>query len=216
MTELKRLDLKTSDGRPLVHKYYQHLEPAKGLLVTLPGNHYGVDGPLLYYASDLLRNRGWDTLAITYGFQSRGEEFSAGNIAEILLECGTAIQVSLKEKEYDLIGLIGKSLGALVIAQLCDSVDDLASAKAVYLTPPINTPFFGQLFLQTVQPAHIAIGTGDRFYTKEALVNLQSEREFSLTLIENADHSMNIRGDNEATFGGMKRVVREVVEFLDS
>jgi hypothetical protein len=216
MAELKRLDLKTSDGRPLVHKYYQHHEPAKGLLVTLPGNHYGVDGPLLYYASDLLRNRGWDTLAITYGFQSRGEEFSTGNIAEILLECETALQASLKEKEYGWVGLIGKSLGALVVAQLCESVDELASAKAVYLTPPINNPFFGQLFLQTSQLAHIAIGTGDRFYTKEALEKLQSEREFSLTLIENADHSMNIRGDIEATLEGMKRVLREVVEFMDS
>lgn len=214
MAELKRLDLKTSDGRPLVHKYYQHHEPAKGLLVTLPGNHYGVDGPLLYYPSDLLLNQGWDTLAITYGFQSRGEEFSVGIIAEILQECETALHTSLKEKEYGLIGLIGKSLGALVIAQLCNAVDELASAKAVYLTPPINTPFFGQLFLQTSQPAHIAIGTGDRFYTKETLEKLQSEREFGLTLIENADHSMDIEGDFEATFEGMKRVVREVVEFL--
>lgn len=215
MADLKRLDLKSSDGRPLVHKYYQHLEPAKGLLVMLPGNHYGVDGPLLYYPSDLLCNRGWDTLAITYGFQSRGEDFSAGIIAEILLECETALCTCLKEKEYGLIGLIGKSLGALIIAQLCNSVDELASAKAVYLTPPINTPFFGQLFLQTSQPAHIGIGTGDRFFTKEVLEKLQSEREFGLTLIENADHSMNIDGDIEATFGGMKRLVREVVEFLD-
>jgi hypothetical protein len=48
------------------------------------------------------------------------------------------------------------------------------------------------------------------------LEKLQSEREFSLTLIENADHSMNIRGDIEATLEGMKRVLREVVEFMDS
>ena len=216
MAELHRLDLKTSDGRPLVHKYYQHHEPARGLLVMLPGNHYGVDGPLLYYASDLLQNRGWDTLAITYGFQSRGEEFSAGIIAEILQECELALHSCFKEKEYGLIGLLGKSLGALIIAQLCNSMGELEDAKAVYLTPPINTPFFGQLFLQTSQPAHIAIGTGDRFYTKEALEKLQYRREFGLTLIENADHSMNIEGDIEATFEGMKRVVREVVKFLDS
>ena len=216
MTDLKKLDIKDSDGRPLVHKYYLHPGTSKGLVVTLPGNHYGVDGPLLYYPSELLSNRNWDTLAITYGYQSRGEEFSVGIIADILKECEDAIRICLKEKEYGRIGLIGKSLGALIIAQLCGSVDELDSARTVYLTPPINTPFFGQLFLQTSQSAYMGMGTGDRFYKKEILDNLQSDRDFVLTIIENADHSMNIEGDFEATMSGLKKVVEDVVEFLDS
>jgi hypothetical protein len=216
MTDLKKLDIKDSDSRPLVHKYYKHPGITKGLVVTLPGNHYGVDGPLLYYPSKLLSNRNWDTLAITYGYQSRGEEFSVGIIADILKECEVAIRSCFKEKEYGRIGLIGKSLGALIIAQLCGSVDELASARAVYLTPPINTPFFGQLFLQTSQSAYMGMGTGDRFYKKEILEDLQSDRDFGLTIIENADHSMDIEGDFEATIGELKKVVEEVVEFLDS
>jgi hypothetical protein len=216
MAELTKLDLRTADGRPLVHKYYRYMDSSKGLAVTLPGNHYGVDGPLLYLPSKYLRTSGWDTLAITYGFQSGGEEFSTGIIADILLECENAIRVCINERRYSIIGLVGKSLGALVIAQLCGSMVELDAAKVVYLTPPINTPFFGQLFLQTSQVAHIALGTGDRFYSKTVLDELLAERDFSLTLIENADHSMDIEGDLEATMEGLKRVVGEVVEFIQS
>ena len=72
MYELANLDLKTADGRPLIHKFYRQSEMAEGLLLVFPGNHYGVDGPLLFYPSELLRDLGWDTLAVSYGFQTAG------------------------------------------------------------------------------------------------------------------------------------------------
>jgi hypothetical protein len=62
----------------------------------------------------------------------------------------------------------------------------------------------------------MAMGTGDRFYSETELEELQSEREFTNTLIENADHSMDIAGDIEATMDEMKRVVSEVVDFIES
>jgi predicted alpha/beta-fold hydrolase len=216
MSELVRLKLNTPDGNPIVHKYYRHADSAKGLVVTLPGNHYGVDGPLLYYPSEFLGNRGWDTLAITYGFQSRGEEFTPGIIADVLEECEYAIRACLNERQYKRISLLGKSLGALIVAQLCGSMGEVKDARAIYLTPPINSPFFGQIFLQTSQKAHMAMGTGDRFYSETELEELHSEREFTNTLIENADHSMDIAGDIEATMDGMKRLVSEVVDFIES
>ena len=216
MSELVKLDLSAPDGNPIVHKYYRHADPAEGLVVTFPGNHYGVDGPLLYYPSEFLRSAGWDTLAITYGFQSRGLEFAPAILGDVLSESENTIQVCLKDREYDKIALFGKSLGALIVAQFCASMSELLEARAVYLTPPLNSPFFGQLFLQTSQNAHVAIGTGDRFYSETALEELKSEREFGLTLIEDADHSMNIGGDIHATMEGMKRVVKEVVDFVES
>jgi acetyl esterase/lipase len=216
MAELTKLDLQTADGRPLVHKYYRQAASASGLAMTLPGNHYGVDGPLLYLPRKYLRTSGWDTLAITYGFQSRGEEFSPALIPEVMQECQEALQVVLPNREYELVALIGKSLGALIVAQLCASMIELDTAKAVYLTPPINTPFFGQIFLQSSKAAHVALGTGDRFYSATALEELRSKREFGLTLIENADHSMDIEGNLDATMEGLKKVVGEVVGFIDS
>jgi hypothetical protein len=90
----------------------------------------------------------------------------------------------------------------------------LEEARCGYLTPPIGTPFFDLIFLQTTQRAHLAIGTKDRFYEPQALEALQKDRAFSLTLIENADHSMNILDDLDGTLQAIGRVTRDVVSFF--
>jgi dienelactone hydrolase len=120
----------------------------------------------------------------------------------------------LGQREYRHIGLIGKSIGAGVVAHLFQVEPGLGEARGVYLTPPLGTPFFDPVFTQTKQPAYFAIGTADRFYQQEALDSLREARSFELTLIEAADHSMDITGDLEASIEAVKKVSREVVDFL--
>jgi dienelactone hydrolase len=212
--DLIRLPLETVDGHPLVHKYYRHDEKPEGLLVTLPGNHYGVDGPLLYYPGKVLGNAGWDTLAITYGFQSRGIEFSYEIIPNVVQECQAAIGRVVAEGEYERIALMGKSLGAFVILQVCTSEKALGFSRMVYLTPPLGMPLFDQMLQQSRQPALLALGTKDRFYNVEALEELRKVRTFNLTLIEGVDHSMDVAGDLDASLEAVRMVTRDVVKFI--
>jgi len=214
VSKVVRLPLETYDGRPLTNKFYRQDSDPKGLLITLPGNHYGVDGPLLYYPSELLREAGWDTLTLTYGYQTAGVEFGHEAAPGVLQECQDALQFVLSERIYPCIGLVGKSLGCFIIAQLCSILHGLEKARCVYLTPPIGTPFFDQTFLQTDQPAHLAIGTKDRFYSPQALEELQGVRCFSLTLIEGADHSMDVAGDLHASLEAVRIVVQDAIDFL--
>ena len=214
MADRVYLPLKTIEGRPLVHKFYRQEADAKGLLVTFPGGNYGMDGPMLYYPSELLGASGWDTLALTYGFQLSMEPFSTDDIPDLLEECRAAVGVVLEEREYPRLGLIGKSLGAAVVALLCQTEPYLAEARAAYLTPPLGVPFFDPIFSQTNQPAYLVLGTQDRFYDPQMLESLQEARPFELTVIEGADHSMDVAGDLEASLNAVKRVIGEVVEFL--
>src|SRR3990172_8596788 len=107
MAEVVSLPLSTADGRPLVHKFYRHPEGAAGLLVTFPGNHYGVDGPLLYYPAKLLGAEGWDTLAVSYGFQTAMREPFADGLENLVTECVAAIAAAIESRGYSRIGLIG-------------------------------------------------------------------------------------------------------------
>lgn len=216
MTELINLDLRTADGRPLIHKFYQQPETARGLLVVFPGNHYGVDGPLLYYPCEQLRHQGWDTLAVTYGFQSAGKEPFEDGLEALLSECRSAATVALAYRNYPQLGLAGKSLGAAVVAQLCATVPELSQARAAYLTPALGTPFFDPQFIKTQQPAYVAVGSADRFYSSEALESLQEQKSFELSLIEGADHSMNVSGDIPASTEAVLHVVEGLVAFLQS
>ena len=214
MTDRVYLPLKTIEGRPLLHKFYRQEGDAKGLLVTFPGGNYGMDGPLLYYPSELLGAAGWDTLALTYGFQLSMEPFSPKAISDLLEECRVAVGVITEEREYPRLSLIGKSLGAAVVAFLCQTEPYLAGARAAYLTPPLGMPFFDPIVSQTAQPAYLAIGTQDRFYDPQVLESLLAKRSFELTVIEGADHSMDVTGDLEASLEAVKRIVGEVLEFL--
>jgi hypothetical protein len=211
VAEIVRLALQTADDRPLMHKFYRHeCEPAS-LLVTFPGDNYGVDGPLLYYPGEVLRESGWDTLAITYGYKTAMEEMSLEVIPGLIDECTKAVHFVLAERDYSRIGLVGKSLGANVVAHLCQVEPALKDARAAFLTPPLGNPLFDSSFTKLEQRAYMAMGTRDRFYNTERLEALKEARQFTLTLIEGADHSMDVPGDLDASLEAVRRVVSEVV-----
>ncbi len=214
MFERVQLPLKTAEGRPLMHKFYRQVESVEGLLITFPGGNYGIDGPMLYYPSELLVASGWDSLALTYGYQSSMEPFAMDTIPGLLRECRGAVETVLAEREYPRIGLVGKSLGAGVVAHLIQTDPSLASARAVYLTPPLGKSFYDPIFMQTEGPALLAVGTKDRFYDPEALESLRAVRPFELILVEGADHSMDIVGDLGASIDAVKRVTNGVLAFL--
>ena len=214
MSEIVNLDLETADGRPLIHKFYRQPEPPSGLLVVYPGNHYGVDGPLLYYPCEILRDHGWDTLTVTYGFQTAGKEPFEEGLEALLSESRSAAMKALVARDYPRLGLVGKSLGAAVVAQLCESDERFLEARAGYLTPALGTPFFDPVFIQTQQPSFVAVGTADRFYSSDAIEALRGQKEFELSLIEGADHSMNVKGDLQASSASVAEVVGALISFL--
>ena len=150
MTDPTYLDLLAEDGRPLRHKYLQQPDAPEGLVVLLPGDNYGVEGPLLYYTGQELWELGWDTLAITYGYQSAGLPFNPLMIADVLGETLRAIKRALAERGYTRLVLVGKSLGAALAALLCQQLYSPAWTVVVYLTPPIG-PIFNPVFLEAPQ-----------------------------------------------------------------
>jgi pimeloyl-ACP methyl ester carboxylesterase len=175
-----------------------------------------VDGPLLYYPSKLLGAEGWDTLAVSYGFQTAmGEPFGAG-LEALVLECWAAIGAALEAREYPRLALLGKSMGAGVVAYLCANRPELAAARAGYLTPALGTPFFDPFFEQTRQPAYLALGTLDRYYSGEALERLAGLRAFELELIEGADHSLDVPGDLSASMEATGRAIAGLMAFIQS
>jgi dienelactone hydrolase len=213
MVEPLRLDLRASNGKPLVHKYLCQEAAPEGLFFQLPGDNYGADGPLLYFPSRALFSDGWDTFSLRYGYQSAGEPFNPTHIATTVEECSAALEAVLMQRDYEKITLAGKSLGAAIIAVIISMDPALERAHAAYLTPPLGTPVFDPVFVETSNPAYVAMGSADRFYQQEALDKLQEKREFTFTLVPGADHSLWIEGDLEATLEAHGRVTREVAAF---
>ena len=95
MADRVTLPLKDTKGRPLMHKFYRQERDMRGLLVTFPGGNYGMDGPLLYYPSELLQAAGWDTLALTYSFQVDMKSISPDIFPDLMEESRTSIATTL-------------------------------------------------------------------------------------------------------------------------
>lgn len=215
MSELVPLPARAADGRPLPHRYFRHPGGAEALLVTLPGRLYGVDGALLYYPSLLLARRGWDTLAISYVFQtSPGAE--TPEVAVLAEECLVTLRAALQGRAYTRIGLVGKSLGASVAARLCASAPEVAAARAAFLTPLLGTPLFDPDFARAAQPACLVAGTADSVFDEQALGALAAGRPFRLVRVEGGDHSLIVDGDLEASLRALETAVSEVLDFLQA
>jgi len=208
------LNLKNAAGSKLVHKYYPGAPETSALLVALPGDHYGVDGPLLYYPAMALHKAGWSTLALTYGYQSMAEPFSLGALPEMVSEVTGALSEVLHRDEPARVALLGKSLGAALIATLATVVPELEHARMVYLTPPLDVPLFAPAFLATRQESLIVLGDADRYYDRARLEEMRSGRHFELLEVEGGDHSLMVKGGLKPSLEALERVVGVVLKFL--
>jgi alpha/beta superfamily hydrolase len=200
------LPLVTQDGRPLPHTFYEG--DGAGLLVVLPGLHYGPDGPVLYHLAKQLQGSGWDTLGLTYGFQAAMAFPWTDHAGETLAECGAALGQVLGRRAYSRVGIVGKSLGTILLVQLCTQGLVPDSAWVAHLTPPLGNPAFDAAFRETRQPAYIAIGTRDTFYDEAAVRAVAGMRPAYVRILDGADHGLDVSGDLAATL----RVVGQVVE----
>ncbi|HET7011734.1 MAG TPA: hypothetical protein VFI11_13240 [Anaerolineales bacterium] len=214
--KLEPLRIETTDGRPVVHAFHRQEQAPAGLLICLPGQSYGVDGPLLYYTKRALQERGWDTLGLTYGFQTTMTALTAEAVAGSMAEARAAVVVARGERPYPRLGLVGKSLGASVLAWLCRELPELHGAQTAYLTPLLGTPLFDAAFLESHSPAYVAIGTRDRFYDAAALDRLKAQRPFRLRVIENQDHGLDFNGDLGTSLQDLRTVVEDLLQFFEA
>jgi alpha/beta superfamily hydrolase len=212
MSGFHSLPLETHDGRPLPHTFYEG--EGAGLLIVLPGLHYGPDGPVLYLLAKQLQEQGWDTLGVTYGFQAAMSFPWTEHAGDMLAECRAALEVALGRREYPRVAIVGKSLGTIVLVQLCAQGVVPDGARVAHLTPPVGNPVFDAAFVETRQPAYIAIGTQDTFYDESALKALTEKRPASVRVLEGADHGLDVKGDLAATLRVVGRVVEDMSQFF--
>lgn len=206
------LGLKTGSGSPLPHTFFEG--EGAGLLVVLPGLHYGPDGPALYLTAKQLQQAGWDSLSLTYGFQMALESPWSERFPEILDEVRSALETVAGRRTYSMIGVAGKSLGSMVLAQLCSDGTLPPDWRVAHLTPPVGNPIFDATFVATRQPAYVAIGTADSFYEEGKVRALLERRPAWIRILDRADHGLDVADDLAATLQVLGMVVRDTAAFF--
>lgn len=196
------------------HTFYRQESAPGGLLIVLPGLHYGPDGPLNYHVSHGLRAKEWDTLGLTYGFQAAVKSGYMESWLTTLDECRDAIRHSVECRPYPIVAVVGKSLGSSLLATLGAEMPELATARLAHHTPPLGMPSIDDLLATARQPMYLALGTADNFYDPSRLSALRARRPMLVRVIEGADHGMDVPGDLQATMRAVRQVVEDTLSFV--
>ncbi len=175
------------------------------LVILFPGIKYSVDCPLLYYPKKKYEAAGYEILPIE-NYEVTDEECSFEDYIKTAV-----VNVEKRFENFDFsvykeIVFVSKSMGTVVALSLEDRYE-IPNVTHVLLTPIRGT------FPLLTKERNIDLmvsGTEDPLVDLPALTEISQENQLPLTVVEGANHSLEIAGDVERNLG----IIREIVEQL--
>jgi predicted alpha/beta-hydrolase family hydrolase len=194
-----------------------HLNRRSGreLAVLLPGLNYTAENPLFYYIDQLLHERGVDALSIEFAY-SRDDTFlnapDDDRLERLRTDGRAIIEFARKLGEYDLITIIGKSLGTISMGW---AINDLPEARLVWLTPSLGGTGLRTQMLGRPNPAFCLIGTRDPAYS-DALVEELTADGIAVAIIEGADHGISHADGTVASVELVQQSIEKLAIWMDA
>ena len=214
--ELTTLDIGGHKG-PVPNAFFKQPD-TDHLALIYPGWGYTCQMPLLHYAASLLEQLGADVLRVNYaynkiaGFRELSDE---EQYRWLFSDADAAYYAAKTQRTYRRVTLVGKSLGTHALAHLLSEESELHDASAVWLTPLLNDADFRKRLARCPQRSLFVIGTADLTYNMEQLEALKRTSNYEVEEIENADHSLEIPGDVNASLKALQRVLTRIQTFLE-
>lgn len=219
MAEIRIISLPVSgyNSTAVPNRFFQQTGAARDLAVVLPGLNYTCDMPLLYYPARLLVEHGADVLQVHANytlpaFQSRER---VEQVAWLGQDAQGAVEAGMKQRFYERLILIGKSIGTLSLAYLVTQ-GGYATATTIWLTPLLRQPWLAQAAAQCRGPALFVAGTGDPTYDPAAMEKIQQATGARTFILERANHSLEIPGELQRSVAWMSEYIQEIERFLET
>ncbi|MFB0959404.1 hypothetical protein [Proteiniclasticum sp. QWL-01] len=196
--------------RRIIQSEYQDLKinctllenpDSRGLCVLFPGKGYTVDKPLLYYATRLAMQKGYNLLILSYGEFSLNERtrHAMGNLVS-----GVVDEVLTGEDRSGDLVFLGKSVGALFASDAAQRQNQ--PVRCVYLTP--IDQMVDTMALQIGIINFMAFtGSEDHLLDHEKALETLGEAASRLKVYPGADHSLNAGTISESV-----RILSDVLE----
>jgi len=219
MVAYRTLQIVGHRDEPLPHTFLEQETEANHLAVLLPGVGYTVHMPLLYYPMLELVARGADVLRIEtiYVKQSGFEELAPADRARwVFADAIAACSVALAQRPYEHITLVGKSLGTMTMGYLLTAEARLTHARAIWLTPLLWNDVLRSQIQQTSPRSLFVVGTADPHYNPVFLSEMVKATGGESVVIDDANHSLEIKGNVLASVQAIDKAMRAVQKFLDA
>ncbi len=200
---------------PLSNKFIKHKTPSDRLALIFPGLRYTCDMPLLYYSTELLLERGCDVLQLWIDSEApEFERISQAELTQQLLEYSEALLIAGKNGgTYNDLLLVGKSLGTLTMTLMLTNDQAFLNETTIWFTPLVNLPPVSQVMLSLSGPAFIAGGDADPTFEQEAVSQIKAKPNTTVTVLKDANHSLEIPGDPIRSLQILSRVLIDLTGF---
>lgn len=179
------------------------------LLIMLPGRGYTCDHPILHYLRNAAVQQGYDVLSVQYGLQITGAEMSGETIPFAHDDAQQAVEPLLKHG-YKKVCVAGKSLGTPIAVDMGHRFTD-ATVSLLLLTP------IGGAVMTTETLRTLAlIGTADALYSADWVASFAKNPTITWRVYEGLNHSLEAKGDWQASLKVLPEIIAECETFLIS
>lgn len=212
-----KLNILGAQGRSVPNVFWRQKTESDRLAIIWPGYGYGVDMPVLYYATRITWLYGYDTLCVDANYSedplylamSDKERSDLAN-AEAEAACAAAT----KAHSHKQLLLIGKSLGTFTMLHVLESQSQAAEAKCVWLTPLLTNDYFCDHVLRLSPSSLFIIGDKDPYFSGERLDQLARSTRGQALVVPGATHDLEVDGDIFASIEGLSRMMQALSSFL--
>jgi hypothetical protein len=174
--------------------------PGAPVVTLLPGRGYGPDAPLLYYARELLRSRGWAVRTVHW---ERVPNLDPTDHAAVAAVAGETLGGS--DPARDLV--VAKSLGSLALPAAAER-----GVPGIWLTPLLGIEDVRRAAARAAATTLLIGGTADPYWDGAAA------RATGAAVFEvpGADHSLERPGDLDGTLAVLATVLSRIAVQLDA
>ncbi len=213
--QIASLNIAGYRGQAVPNTFYRQDGETKHLGLVLPGFRHSADRAELYYAARILLEQGADVLRAEYTYYETDYVKLSDNEQDkwLAADALAAGEAGLAQRPYERITLLGKSLGTIAMGHLLAD-RRFQKATCVWFTPVLADETLVRQIEQVKPRSLFIIGTADHYYKPDVLKRLVEATGGRLTLIEAANHGLEIPGSIPASLEALNQIVKALQEFL--
>jgi hypothetical protein len=174
--------------------------------------------PLLFFTREMLHWRGVDVLNLNPATNSPDFKnlSESGQSAWLKTGVDAGIEAGLRQGRYSGLILGGKSIGSLSVAASDLTLADGRSTALLWITPLFRRDSVFQAALAFNGPQVFLCGAEDSTYSPDRLDQiLKNQPQATAIVVERANHSLEVPGDDHATFKGLSQAMLFLGSFLN-
>lgn len=179
------------------------------------GSGYNYDKPLFYYATMTMLQHKWDVVHIHYAYDQQLLKSTLEEISKVMMDdIQPVIEAVLQEEKYNKKVFLGKSLGTIPMIHDLMKRQEFFKSPMILLTPLLKFGAFVEAVKLSPHSGLLVIGEKDAHYNVEQVEQI-SKTNFKIEVIQNANHSLDIEGNDTAgSLSALSTVMEKILETL--